>query len=118
MSYGNFSSEQEDNTPMSDAIAKGQRSALQELYRGYCLNVDFKVGEIIEWKSGLKNRRYPTYGQPAIVVEVIEDPLINTCDDSGSPYFQEPLDILIGFIINNEFLFYHADKKRFKKVKG
>ena len=68
------------------------------------------------WKPGLKNRRFPRYGEPVVVVTLLDTPIINPGDESGSPYFREPLDLLLGLVRGDdrEFLVYHADRRRFQ----
>lgn len=75
----------------------------------------FKVGDIVVWRNGLKNRTYPDYGTPAIVVEVLSPPLIDTIDDSGSPYFREALNLRLGVIDERgDFLTFVYDGRRFE----
>jgi len=52
----------------------------------------FTKGQLVRWKLGLNNCRFPDHGEPAIQV-LIFDPSENA---AGSPYFQEPLTIVIG----------------------
>jgi len=38
-------------------------------------------------------------------------------NDSGSPYFREPLDIVLGFLNGDgDFITYHFDSRRFAPV--
>ena len=75
---------------------------------------ELKAGDIVCWKKGLKNRRFPRQGEPAIVIELVKD-VVSTKDDSGSPYFREPLDIILGFIDpDGDFVMYHFDSRRFQ----
>ena len=55
-----------------------------------------RPGMLATWKPGLKNRRFPRYGEPVVVVALLETPIVNPGDESGSPYFREPLDLLLG----------------------
>ena len=75
-----------------------------------------RPGMLATWKPGLKNRRFPRYGEPVVVVALLETPIINPGDESGSPYFREPLDLLLGVVRGDdrEFLVYHADQRRFQ----
>ena len=80
---------------------------------------DFKVGDIVVWRNGLRNRNYPDYGVPAIVVEVLSTPLTDESVDAGSQYFREPLNIRLG-IINEDgnFITYVYDSRRFELYKS
>ena len=75
----------------------------------------FTAGQLVTWKNGMKNRRSPEYGEPAIVIEVLTSPLINPGDESGTPYFREPLDIIIGTLDpDGDLLCFHYDSRRFE----
>jgi hypothetical protein len=77
---------------------------------------EFKVGVLVKWKEGLKNKKRPYSNQPAIVVQLLETPLINKFgEETGSPYYREPLDIVLGlFDDDGEFLMFYYDKRRFE----
>lgn len=76
---------------------------------------EFKVGQIVKWKSGLKFETHMDYGEPAIIRKVLVEPLYDTSSNwAHTAAFNEPLDIVIG-VINKEFGFleeYHVDKRR------
>jgi hypothetical protein len=75
-----------------------------------------RPGMLATWKPGLKNRRFPRYGEPVVVVALLDTPIINPGDESGLPYFREPLDLLLGVVRGDdrEFLVYHVDRRRFQ----
>ena len=75
-----------------------------------------RPGMLAVWKPGLKNRRVPRYGEPVVVVALLDEPIVNPDQESGSPYFREPLDLLLGVVRGDdrEFLVYHADRRRFQ----
>ena len=76
-----------------------------------------KVGDIVRWKKGLKNRKYPKENQLCKVIEVIEKPIIQDARDSGSPYYREPLDLILALLDDNsDLVLYHYDKRRFERV--
>lgn len=61
--------------------------------------------------------RWPTYGKPAIVVEVLDSPVFDTEKDSGDAYFREPLDLALGVFIEEgphrgDFVVWHFDSRR------
>lgn len=71
----------------------------------------FKVGDVIVWKDGLKNKRLPQYAQPAIVLEIFDTPIVDEDDATAT----EEIDIQIGFISpDDEFLAFNYDSRRFK----
>lgn len=74
----------------------------------------FRPGDIVMWKPDLRNRQRPDYGEPAIVLEVLDGPLFDESDDSGSPYFREPLDIRLGVLLEDgNFASFMFDSRRF-----
>ncbi len=74
-----------------------------------------RPGMMAMWKPGMKNRRFPHYGDPAIVVEVLDPPILDHEEEAGSTYYREPLDLLLGILHKDgDFLVYHFDSRRFQ----
>lgn len=75
----------------------------------------FQPGDMVGWKKGLQNKR--SVG-PFIVVEVLPEPVYDRNNqDSGSPYFREPLDIVAGkFDADGDFVCYYYDSRRLTKI--
>jgi len=81
------------------------------------LPVDFKPGDVVRWKSGLKNKRFPAEGQLAIVINQLSAPFI-TDKDAGTPYFQEPLDLVLAVLDKEgELVVFYYDRRRFERVR-
>jgi len=81
---------------------------------------DFNPGDLVVWKKGLKNKIKPALNEPAIVMQILDTPLRDQeKQDSGTPYFNEPLDIGLG-LVNEEgdFAIFHYDKRRFEPYQG
>lgn len=77
----------------------------------------FSKGDIVKWKKGLKNRKYPKENQPCMVIDVLEEPIITDIDDYGSAYYREPLDLVLALLSDeSNLLLFHYDKRRFEKV--
>lgn len=98
-----------------DALAQ----ALQARYASLNTRHVFKPGDLVLWKEGLRNRRYPSNGKPAIVLEVLQQPVTDDEDNSASMYFREPLDLVLGCFIDEgegrgDFSSWHVDSRRFK----
>lgn len=94
-------------------------SVLRERYALLKRGHVFNEGDLVCWKPGLRNRRHPAYGTPAIVLEVLEQPIFDSEQESGSTYFREPFDLVLGLIWNErpargEFLAFHANSARFQ----
>jgi len=94
--------------------AKNLKAALEQLQTRH----KFRVGQLVQWKRCMKNRRRPSMGEPAIVVEVLEEPVFDTSpENSGAatPYFREPLDIQLGILDEDgDFSTFHFDSRRFE----
>lgn len=85
----------------------------------YNVRHNFEVGQLVMWKDGLKNRVRPDYGQPAIVVEVLEAPVVHPTAESLTSDLQDKLDIVLGVMTeDNLFAFFHFDRARFEPYKG
>ena len=74
----------------------------------------FTTGQIVEWKPGLHNKRNDG---PFIVAEILEVPVLDPEESSGSYYFREKLDIIAGSIDSGGvFGLHHYDSRRFQPV--
>lgn len=75
----------------------------------------FKPGDLIQWKPGLKHEKFPLENTPAIVLEVLETPIINPTENACSPYFRQPLDLLFGTIApDGTFLTFYGESRRYE----
>jgi hypothetical protein len=78
---------------------------------------EFKKGDFVKWKRGMKNKRLPEKNQVAIVMEVRPKGSLANKDDSGSCSYREPIDLKLGLIDRDgDFSEYHFDSRRFEKV--
>jgi hypothetical protein len=48
-----------------------------------------RPGILAQWKPGLKNRTSPAYGEPVIVVAILNPPIFDDSFQSGSVYYRE-----------------------------
>ncbi|AUT01887.1 hypothetical protein CLI64_16665 [Nostoc sp. CENA543] len=88
---------------------------LKSACKNFIEKEDFVVGQIVKWKDNLKNRKFPYYNQPAIVISILDEPVISQENESGSPYFLETLDIILGIIVDDgTFLTFYYDSRRFE----
>ena len=98
--------------PVEDA-AERLRTLYQRFANGR--EIALRPGRLAVWKPGLKNRRFPHYGEPAMVVELLDPPLLDHEDETGTPYYREPLNLLLGILHRDgDFLVYHFDRRRFQ----
>lgn len=114
-----------DNLSLDDGAEESRAESAEEATQHLCVLLErlnngreraLRPGMLATWKPGLKNRRFPRYGEPVVVVDLLNTPLINPDRESGSPYFREPLDLLLGVMRgdDHEFLVYHVDRRRFQ----
>ena len=106
------------STPMSREDASRKAKLLSDAYSKITNGAEnkLKAGKLAQWKKGLKNKRMPRYGEPAIVLEILAEPVIDEENGGGSSYFREPLNLILGFIDEDDgdFVIFHYDKRRFE----
>lgn len=104
------------NQRIAEEYDEGYVSRLQALAGHFCdAGNRFKRGDLVVWKEGLKNKNFPEYGQPAVVIEQLERPIINLSDDSGSSYYREPLDLILAILSGEgQFVTFYYDSRRFQ----
>ncbi|EAA8759597.1 hypothetical protein LB105_003640 [Salmonella enterica] len=73
----------------------------------------FKYGDIVTWKDGMKNRRFPDYDERGVISEVLDTP-IPCPDDTGSQYYMEPQDVKVVVFRDGEFCEYMFDSRRLR----
>ena len=81
----------------------------------------FEKGQLVRWKAGLKNRFIPAYNEAAIIREVLTVPVYDGCETArcaGSPYFGEPLSLVLGIVDpDGDFVELRYDARRFEPLK-
>ena len=80
----------------------------------------FHKGQLVRWKSGLRNRLLPAYNEQAVVREVLSAPIYDACEKSRcahSPDFGEPLTLVLGiFDPDGDFAELRYDGRRFEPI--
>lgn len=76
----------------------------------------FEVGDVVKFKEGLRNRRLPDNQSSAIVIEVLDTPIANTEESSGSNGFNEPLDVKCSIEIDGHLEMFYYDSARLTKI--
>lgn len=95
-------------------LKKPHVTRLLDLYERLNVKHEFRPGQLVRWKPGLKYRAYPLYDEPAVVVQVLPQPIYDDETNSGSKYFREPLDILLASTHDNGCYFFHYDSRKFE----
>lgn len=111
----------EGDTDKKRVAARKYRAKLTTSFQQFSSGTErsLQPGMLAQWKPGMKNRRTPDYGVPMIVVEVLDKPTIDSAFESGSVYFRERLDIILGFLDeDDEFCMLHYDSRRFEPYTG
>lgn len=71
----------------------------------------FVPGDLVKFKTGMQNKKQPA--ECGIVIEVLAEPIFGDTKETGSPMYREPLDIIIGVILNDgDFCTFHLDSRR------
>ena len=94
-----------------------QAKQLRELYRRLSVRHEFRPGQLVRWKPGLKYRAYPHYDEPAVVVRVLPQPVYDDETNSDSKYFREPLDVQLAVIRDDSYHLYYYDSSKFEPYK-
>lgn len=92
--------------------------AVQMAYKLYTEEYTPQLGDVVQWKDTMKDRKVPQYNEPAVIVEVLDEPL-NGYEDKDVNFAQMYAtcyyDIVIGIMEDGEFFTYLADSRRFEK---
>lgn len=87
---------------------------LKEIFGIFNTTKVFEVGQIVKWKKGLKNKNFPIENQPAIVLEILKEPIYGE-GEYGTPIYREKLDLILGMIDEEEeFIHFYFDSRRFE----
>lgn len=80
--------------------------------------VGLEPGDMVIWREGLKNKRYPDYGEAAVVLDVLDSPVVDLENDIASQYYGEELNTRIGFFDeDDDFVSFLFDGRRFEVLK-
>lgn len=88
---------------------------LQELRQIFDTGHAFTPGDIIQWKPNMRDRPFPAYNTPVIVLEVISPPLQH-CHDVGASAAPAKHDLVIGINMEGVLRHYYADSRRYQPV--
>lgn len=106
---------------MKEYTVKEQMERAVKALEVFNVKHELKSGMFVQWKPGMKNRLgCPEYGEPALVVAVHAEPLYDRNQSAGTRYFNEPLDLVLAEIDENDgdLKLFHFDSRRFEPYKG
>lgn len=96
-------------------MSSNHRDELTNAYLTFMHKHEFKPGDVVTWKP---NMQYKRADGPFVVMEVLETAILDNARESGSLYFRDRLDIVLGhFDIDGDFLCYYYDSRRFQPIK-
>lgn len=76
----------------------------------------FRPGDLVRWQPRMKDVKWPQYGEAVVVVEVLDPPIQEVGRESGSPYFRNPLTLILGLQHEDGFHCWYFDGCRFELV--
>ena len=113
----NFSAIRLADETLTENPATIQKQKLRILAERIDIHNSFVKGQFVQWKPGLKNRKFPDNGEPVIVIAVLPTPIFDPAQTSASsPYFAEPLTLVIGTYRDDDLLEFRVDGRRFEPV--
>jgi len=91
---------------------------LRSKYALFLRKDNLQVGDIVVYKPGLRNRRYPVNGTAGIVTRVFPVPIKDESkNEAGSPYFNEELTVSVGILDNDgDFVEFTYDAQRLQRA--
>jgi len=109
--------ESRGTTPAFGQNVEKTITTLKERAESFARKEELHVGDLVTWKEGLRNRKRPAEGEPAIVMEILDGPVFDPEKSGGSAYFREPLDIVLGLLDEDaDFALFHFDSRRFQRL--
>ena len=103
---------EETHTPVKDVLEEAQ-----DFVKRYHEKEDFVPGDPVVWKDGMKNVKYPEYGEPIIVLEVFD---AVRKDEDGTVYGSTPTDMrcIVSKAEDGNLDVFGYDSHCFTKYKG
>jgi len=106
---------EKDENKLTDKDLKEIRT-ISDRFKAYSTVTAFKPGDIVKWKKGMRNRRFPENDSVAIVTKVYPEPIYDPkAKEIGSPHFHDPMSLVLGLIDDDgDFVEFHYDGQRFE----
>ena len=83
---------------------------LTHCYNSFNETHKFAPGDITQWKPNMRHKKATG---PFIVMEVLPNAIIDESESTGSPYYREPTDLVVGYLHDEYgFMLFHMDSRR------
>ncbi len=93
-----------------DSAPPATPEELTELGKRYLEKHEFKPGDLVTWKPGLKNCKLPAKGHPGVVLEVVQGRRKD--GGVGTPIEFYPAEVRVGFKFYGDFEGFWLDGNR------
>ncbi len=103
---------EDDSERYTPASFKDLQAVFEELQK----HNDFHIGQAVVWKPGCKNSKTPEYGEPAIVTRMYDKVRVDAEAPMHSNVYLDECDIAVGMIIDDNFVEYLMDSRRWKPL--
>jgi hypothetical protein len=98
-------------TPVKDVLEEAR-----DFVERHNATETFAAGDLVVWKDGMRDRKFPEYGEPILVLETFP---AERREDDGSQYDCQPSDMRCVVFKNDEGMQAFAyDSHRFTKYSG
>lgn len=114
-----MSDEGEERTRTLGTPFEAQAKDLTDRFRAMQPEHQFKPGDLVQWRGGLKNCKRPAYGQPAVVLGLLPGAMADESSCSGRGYYGESADLRVGFTdAEGDFMSFGASSQRMEPYSG
>ena len=114
---------QDDDSSHPKITAFGEAEVLASMLMEFNYKHEFRPGMIVRQKPQCASLSLYSDNGLAIVVSVLDSPLVETTADSNSPQYRQPMDMIVGSRATKDgsepkFILWHVDSRRFEPVDG
>lgn len=101
-----------NQTPPRPRDPEYMKRELQKRFETFQARHEFKAGDLVRIKPGLRRERFLLEGEPAIVLEVLDSSIVDKSKESGSPYYRDKIDIVCASLDSDgDFLKFHYESR-------
>jgi hypothetical protein len=108
----------EDAGQLAQVKAQMKEDALLPLHglaERFLEKKSFNLKDVVKWIPGLQVMNMPTLEQPAVVLEILDEPVVDQDAELGDPSRSIRCDMIIGFMVDDRrMVTVLADSRRFQ----